>query len=283
MSSLPVCGRQYPNNVYILDKGYAVGTMYGWKRKQIFAYDQSNAFDANWNRLTPIFDAGSKFTGYQLNGTAYTGPIQQLHYSTANGPVFKGGDVMWDDVNHDGVIDANDREVLGYGQPDFMGGFNTEFKYKNFTLSAFFSFVWGNKIFNQYEYGRSNNLYSPDIKENPVTLANSWMAPGDVALFPSPANAATLQNTRQASDLWIEDGSYIRLKNLRFGYDFPKSVIKKLGIESMNISAILQNFFTWSNYSGFDPEIRSYGFSIGYDNNSYPQSKDILIGLNLNF
>ena len=283
ISSIPDGGRQYVKNVYILDKGYAVGTIYGWKRMQIFAYDQSNAFDANWKQLTPVFDAGSKFTGYQLNGTAYTGVIQQLHYNSAGGTVFKGGDVMWDDVNHDGVIDANDRQVLGCGQPDIMGGFNTEFKYKNFTLSAFFSFVWGGQIFNEYEYQRSNRLYSPDIKENPVTLANSWMAPGDVAKFPSPANAAALQNTREASNLWIEDGSYIRLKNLRLGYDFPKSITKKLGIESMNISAIFQNFFTWSNYSGFDPEVLSYGFAIGYDNNSYPRSKDILIGLNLNF
>ena len=283
ISSIPQGGQQFINNVYILDKGYPVGTLYGWKRVQIFSYDQSNAFDANWHQLTPVFDAGSKFIGYQLNGADYTGPIQQLHYSSANGPVFKGGDVMWDDVNHDGVIDANDRQVLGCGQPILMGGFNTEFRYKNFTLSAFFSFVWGGQIFNEYEYQRSNNLYSPAIRENPVTFAKSWMAPGDVAMFPSPANAAALQNTREPSNLWIEDGSYIRLKNLRIGYDIPKSFTKKLGIESMTLSAILQNFFTWSNYSGFDPEVPRSGFAVGYDNNTYPKSKDMLIGLNINF
>jgi len=92
-----------------------------------------------------------------------------------------------------------------------------------------------------------------------------------------------LDNTREASDLWIQDGSYIRLKNIRLGYSLPKTLIKTLGIESMDVFALMQNFFTWSNYSGFDPEFPSWGLAVGYDYNSYPKSKDILIGINLNF
>jgi len=109
------------------------------------------------------------------------------------------------------------------------------------------------------------------------------MAPGDVAFYPSPANAATLDNTREASNLWIEDGSYIRLKNIKLNYLLPKKISQSLGIESVNIYAMMQNFFTWTNYKGFDPEIPNGGFSVGYDNISYPKSKDILFGLNLNF
>jgi hypothetical protein len=124
---------------------------------------------------------------------------------------------------------------------------------------------------------------SAAVKTDPVNLANSWMAPGDVALFPKPDGTGLLDNTRAASNLWISDGSYIRLKNLRFGYEVPKKFLKSLHIESMNVFAMMQNFFTWTNYKGFDPEIPSNGFSIGYDNNSYPKEKDILMGININF
>ena len=281
--SIPEGGQQFINNVYILDKGYAVGTLYGWKRNAIFSYDQSNAFTPDWKQLTPIFDGKNRFTGYKLNGQAYTGDIKQMRYSSAAGAIFKGGDVMWDDVDKNGVIDANDRQVLGCGQPDVMGGFNTEFRYKNFTLSAFFSFALGGDVFNEYEYQRSNHMWSSISRPNPENLANSWMAPGDVALFPKPDQTAALANTREASNLWIEDGSYIRLKNLRLGYRVPAKTIKFLGVESMDISVMVQNFFTWTNYSGFDPEIPSAGYSLGYDNNSYPKAKDILFGINLNF
>jgi len=283
IASIPQGGQQFINNVYILDKGYAVGTMYGWKRNAIFSYDQSNAFTSNWTQLTPIFDAKDRFTGYQLNGKAYTGEIKQMRYSSAAGAIFKGGDVMWDDVDKNGVIDAKDRQVLGCGQPDVTGGFNTEFRYKNFTFSAFFNFSFGGDIYNRSEEQRSNHKWSSLMRANPVNVANSWLAPGDVALYPKPNGTAILDNTREASNLWIEDGSYIRLKNLKVGYRVPKKINKLLNIESMDVSIMLQNFFTWTNYSGFDPEIPSYGYSLGYDSYSYPKGKDILIGINLNF
>jgi hypothetical protein len=283
ITSVPEGGQQIINDVYLLGEGYAVGTMYGYKRNAIFSYDQSNAFDPNWNQLTPIFDKKDRFTGYQLDGQTYTGEVKQLRNSSSSGAIYKGGDVMWDDVNKDGVIDANDRQVLGCGQPDVIGGFNTEFKYKNFSLSAFFSFALGGDIYSRYEEQRSNYKLSAAVKADPVNLANSWMAPGDVALFPKPDGTGVLDNTRAASNLWISDGSYIRLKNLRVGYDIPKKIIKTLKINSMSVFALIQNFFTWTNYKGFDPEIPSNGYVIGYDSNSYPKKKDILFGINLNF
>lgn len=284
ITSIPEGGTQYANNVYIIDKGYAVGTMYGWKRMEIFSYDQSNAFNENWNQLTPIFDAKDHFVGYELNGNTYTGIVKQLRYGSSSGTVFKGGDVHWDDVNHDGVIDANDREVIGCGQPDFTGGCNNEFRYKNFTLSAFFSFVVGGDIFSEYEYLRSNHKGSAQATTpNPNNIENSWLAPGDVALFPKPDATSTLDNTREASNLWIYDGSYIRLKTLKIGYNLPKRLVKKMKMENVNINIQMQNFLTWTNYPGFDPEILSSGFLVGYDYTTYPKAKDVLMGINLNF
>ena len=282
ITSIPDGARQFVNGVYILDKGYAASTIWGWKKLAIFQYNESNAFTPDWKQLTPIFDGKDRFTGYQLNGQTYTGTVNQMHYATATGAVFKGGDVMWDDVNKDGVIDTKDQQVLGCGQPNVMGGFNTEFRYKNFTLSAFFSFAFGGQNFNQNEYSRSNNTGSAITRANPFIIANTWMAPGDVANYPI-ANTSSVDNYRQASSLWVEDGSYIRLKNLRLNYQIPTKATKFLGIESLSVYALAQDFFTWSNYSGFDAEIPGSGFSVGYDNYVYPKAKSILLGLNLNF
>lgn len=283
IASIPEGGQQFEKNVYIIDKGYAVGALYGYKSLGVFPYDESNAFTSEWKQLTPVFDAKDRFTGYELDGKPYNGEVNQLRYNTANGAVFEGGDVMWQDLNGDGVIDAKDRQVIGNGQPDVIGGFSTDFNYKGISLSMLFSFSFGGDNFNAYEQRRSEHKWSAVTRGNPVNIANSWKAPGDIAKFPKPDGAARVENTRVNSDLWIESGSYIRLKNIRLGYDFPREITNKLRIESLNVSVMMQNFFTWSNYSGFDPELPSSGFSVGYDNSSYPKAKDILFSLNVNF
>ena len=271
------------NEVYIVESGYTLGAMYGYKALQIFPYDQSNAFTPEWQPLTPVFDARDRFVKYQFNGVDYDGEVKQLRYGTSTGALFRGGDVMWEDINGDGVINAEDRQQIGCGQHDFIGGFSTDLKYKAFTLSAFFSFAFGGDVYNAYEANRSNHLWSTLTMANPVNVANSWKAPGDIAKYPVPTSSRTVDNTRATSSLWIEDGSYIRLKNLRMAYQLPKRLIKVLAMETANLSVQFENYFTWSNYSGFDPEIPSRGFAIGYDDNSYPKAKSIIFGLNINF
>lgn len=272
------------DDVYIVESGYTLGTMYGYKAMQIFPYDQSNAFTPDWVQLTPIYDEKDRFLKYQLNGNDYDGEVKQLRYGTSTGEAFKGGDVMWDDINKDGVIDAKDRQEIGCGQPDLIGGFNSDFKYKDFTLSAFFAFSIGGDVYNRYESDRSNHMWSTLTQANPVNVANSWKAPGDIAKYPVPSSSRNIvENTRKASSLWIEDGSYIRLKSLKLAYSVPRHITKILRIESASLNMMLENYFTWSNYSGFDPEIPSRGFAVGYDNNSYPKAKSLVFGLNVNF
>jgi len=272
------------NNVFILDNNYTMGTMFGYKAKAIFPYDQSNAFTPDWVQLTPIFDEKDRFVEYQLNGVKYTQEVKQMRNSSASGNIFMGGDVIWDDKNKDGVINADDRQVIGCGQHDIIGGFNNELRYKNFTLSTFFAFAFGGDVYNFPETQRSDHRYSTLTIANPEIVANSWQAPGDIAKYPIPSSKRNiLENTRLTSSLWVEDGSYIRLKNLKFGYILPKKFNKSIGIESANLSLMLQDFFTWTNYSGFDPEIPSFGYIVGYDNNAYPKAKSMLIGLNINF
>lgn len=269
------------NNVYIIDNGYTLGTMYGYKALEIFQYDQSNAFTPDWQQLTPIFDNRDRFSHYELNGQPYNGDVKQLKYT--NGTVFKGGDVKWDDLNHDGVIDDDDRQVIGCGQPDIIGGFSTDFRWKGLSLGVFFTFSAGGDVYNCYEASRNAHQWSALTVASPVNIANSWLAPGDIAQYPIPSNSHNVENTRPNSSLWIQDGSYIRMKNLKVSYSLPQKALSVLHMQDWTFSVMLQDFFTWTKYEGFDPEIPSSGFSIGYDNFCYPKSRSVLVGMNITF
>jgi len=285
---IPEENKSIQNDLYIIDNGYTLGTMYGYRALAVFQYDQSNAFyvdeQGKWNQLTPIFNEKDQFVEYQLNGKTYTGKVSQMRNGTSTGEIYKGGDTQWEDINGDGVINADDRQVIGCGQPDFTGGFNTEFRWKGLSIGAFFQFSVGGDVINVYEANRNAHVYGTLTQASPVYLAQSWKAPGDVAKYPIPStNRAVVQNTRLNSTLWIEDGSYIRLKNLKVAYSLPKKWCTKMKMQDWTFQVMLQDFFTWTNYDGFDPEIPSSGFAIGYDNNSYPRAKSVLFGTNITF
>lgn len=286
--NIPEENKSIQNSLYIIDNDYTLGTMYGYHAIQIFQYDQSNAFfvdeNGNWQQLTPVFDDKDRFVEYRLGDETYTGEVRQLRYGTEKGELFRGGDVMWDDINHDGVINDEDRQVIGCGQPDFTGGFTTEFRWKGLRISAFFNFSTGGDVINVYEANRNAHVYGTLTQASPVYLAKSWLAPGDIAKYPIPSTSrAIVQNTRLNSDLWIEDGSYIRLKNLKVSYSLPKQWVSTMHMQDWTFSVMMQDFFTWTNYDGFDPEIPSSGFAIGYDNNSYPRAKSVLCSMNITF
>lgn len=281
MYNIPSENISITNNVYIIDNGYTLGTMYGYKALEIFQYDQSNAFTPDWQQLTPIFDNRDRFSHYELNGARYEGEVKQLKYT--NGTAFLGGDVKWDDINHDGVINDDDRQVIGCGQPDFIGGFATDFRWKGLSIGAFFSFSIGGDVYNGYEASRNSHQWSALTVASPVNVANSWQAPGDIAKYPIPSNSHNVENTRVNSSLWIQDGSYIRLKNLKVAYSLPKKWTSKMKMQDWTFNVMLQDFFTWTNYEGFDPEITSSGFAIGYDNFCYPKSRSVLVGMNITF
>lgn len=282
ISSVPPGGRLYSNDMYVIDKGFALGTMYGYKALNIFSYNESNNYDMNWNQLTPIFNENGVFVEYQLNGQTYTGERQQKKYAATTGKVFGGGDVNWEDVDKNGVIDDNDRQIIGHGAPKVVGGFSNVISYKNFTLSALFNFSFGNDIYKRSVASNNSWVLSSITRGDPRIVAQSWIAPGDNAKYPMLYDSK-VENTRLTSSLWIEDGSYIRLKNLKLTYDLPQKWMKKIHVTSLNVYGMLQDYFTWTNYSMFDPEMAASGYNYGMDLNVYPRSKSILFGLNLNF
>lgn len=284
ISSLAGGEQMLIDDLYIVDEGYAIGTIYGYKKLAIFSYDESNAFTPDGKQLTPVFDERERFVKHTLDGQDYNGEIKQLRYNSATGDVFKGGDVMWHDKNGDFVIDVNDKQKIGNAQPFLVGGFTNNFFYKQFALSMFFNFSIGGDIFNQTEYDRSNHIWSGITKANPLNVYQSWLAPGDIAKYPKPDGSSVVQNTRRESSMWVEDGSYIKLKNIRLRYRFPRSITSKMKIERLEVFVQLKDFFVWTNYTGQDPELGEGNvFVLGYDNNSYPRSKDMEFGINMKF
>jgi TonB-linked SusC/RagA family outer membrane protein len=285
IASIPVGGEQFINDIYYIAKGYQIGTMYGYKALSIFPYDESNAFTSDWQQLTPVYNVNGAFQdSYMLNGQTVDikpSEVNRLRYDTPEGQLFKGGDVMWEDINNDGIIDTKDRQVLGHGMPRLTGGLGTDLKYKNFSLTAFFNYSFGNDVYNFSTQNINANVWSPKTKVDPVIIQNSWLTPGDEKKFPKPANSS-VQNTRVNSSLWIEDGSFIRLANVKLSYDCPKKLYTKLNLKGLTFSLQGNNLLTWTNYTGFDPEVLVSSFTAGYDGNSYPRARTVMLGINVN-
>ncbi|MBW2961770.1 SusC/RagA family TonB-linked outer membrane protein [Mesonia aestuariivivens] len=207
------------------------------------------------------------------------------------------GDLKLRDLNDDGVIDDDDKKVLGNSQPDFFGGLNQQFRYKNFDLSMFFNFSLGNDVYNankvefttQYLY-RDNNMLTS------VNNSWKWFDANGVKVTDPQGLAELNQNTT----LWtppagqyilhsyaIEDGSFLRLSNLTLGYSLPKSALDQLKfISNFRIYGTVNNLFTITNYTGYDPEAntrRSNPLTPGVDYAAYPRSRFYLAGLNVTF
>ncbi len=219
------------------------------------------------------------FWGYQTDG------IIQNEAQLANAPAVQGidaqlGDVLYVDLNNDGNITDLDLTVIGDPNPDFTYGLGSEFKYKGFNLSFFFNGVQGNEIANG-NLGRED--YAP--------LSNSASARTEAYLGAWREGSTNATHPRLGypiqgdfTDRMVEDGSFLRLTYVTFGYDIPVTKLK--GIAGINVFVSGQNLLLLTNYSGFDPEVNSFSFDPlrqGLDWNSFPNQKSILFGLNVNF
>lgn len=194
------------------------------------------------------------------------------------------GTFKYRDVVPDGVIDDNDRTFIGSPHPDFTYGLNLGMQYKNFDLSVLFQGSEGNDIYNFTRFFTDFNSF-PGAKSH--RYQNSWSPNNTSGKLPQLTNNPA-QHYSSASTYYIEDGSYLRLKNIQLGYNLPESLTSKIGVESLRLFIQGKNLFTWTQYSGLDPEInlQSYGgddvnLDIGIDRGAYPIAKSVLFGLNL--
>ncbi|MFT3737761.1 MAG: TonB-dependent receptor [Breznakibacter sp.] len=194
------------------------------------------------------------------------------------------GDCVYTDLNKDGEITTDDRMVVGNPHPDFIGGITNTFSYKGFDLNVFFQFSYGNDVFN------GSRLYLESLQGGDNQLAavkRRWQNPGDITDIPRATTDATAAaNNKLVSSRFIEDGSYLKLKNVTLGYTFNKDILQKARISSLRLYVTAQNLYTWTYYSGFDPEVNYLGNDntvMGTDFFTYPQARSFCVGLNLKF
>ncbi|MEP6613060.1 MAG: TonB-dependent receptor [Mucilaginibacter sp.] len=247
--------------------GHPVGEFYGYKSIGIFQ-------DANHSGIhVSDLNAAAKAKGFDNYYKAKTGP----------------GDRIYEDTNHDGHITADDQVSLGSPQPKFFGGFTLGATYKAFDFNAFFYGVYGNKILNYAE----SNLES-FAKRGSVSIENVSQQYYKNAWTPNnPSNRYTVVHYNDTdygdlvpSSVWIENGSFLKLKTLTVGYSLPTDMAKKLTLSKIRVYVSSQNLFTITKYTGLDPEIGVQGGNAtqnGVDNGTYPSSRFYTVGLNVTF
>ncbi len=226
------------------------------------------------------------------------------------------GDIKYKDINGDGVINENDKTNIGSPMPKFTFGWTNTFRYKNFDLSIFINGSYGNKVFNYLKMKLThmnsawtnqltdvknrtilqpidpNKDYSAGVDRGDGVLVWNWYDDiSNTQVYNANSSLPRLSindpNDNDAiSDRYIENGSYLRLKNITLGYTFPKSLLKKIKLESLRVYANIQNLWTITGYDGYDPEIGTSTASVnvmGLDNGRYPSPTTYSFGLNVSF
>ena len=184
------------------------------------------------------------------------------------------GTMKYKDLNDDGFIDdANDRTVIGDSNPLHVGGFNNSFTMKNFTFSFFFQWSFGNDVFNAAKL-RTNGL-QPFMNITRDYYENAWTAENQSNIAPAFGRIDQV-----ASSYFVEDASFLRLKTVNLSYDFPAESLKNTGINGISLFLSANNLFTFTNYSGFDPEVVSNNSLLpGFERFSYPRARTVTLGL----
>ena len=189
------------------------------------------------------------------------------------------GDIVYKDLNDNGVIDPGDRTTIGCAQPDFIYGMTNTFSYKGFSLSVFLQGSQGNDIFNASRIDMEGMI---DFRNQSTAVLDRWKRPGMITDIPRVGNVENIHNSTR----FVEDGSYLRLKTITLSYDFQPKWLKKISLSKLQAYVTGQNLLTFTNYTGYDPEVNAYGSDAvaqGVDYGTYPQSKAVIFGLNVEF
>lgn len=264
----------YDQKTHKIEVGKSIGQFYGYKTIGLYQVED--------------FDYNPENQNYTLK--------EGIPYLNDRNSVKPG---MWKFANLDDndVIDENDKTVIGNATPDFYGGLNNTFNYKNFDLSVFFSFSVGGEVLNATKL---TNTKAAGSNLNVLNLANSrnrWMtinAEGN--LVTDPAELAALNADKTVAAIYdlemgdkyihswaVEDASFLRLSNVTIGYNFPKQWIRKASLQNLRLYFTGSNLFVWTPYSGFDPEVSTKGNNLtpGVDFGAYPRSRSFVFGINI--
>ncbi|MBB5440259.1 TonB-linked SusC/RagA family outer membrane protein [Pedobacter sp. AK017] len=266
LGSNPRFSSNYTNPLYIAQIGEPIARFFGYISDGLYRLED---FDVSYN---------GAFTNYRLK---------------PNVPVFNNatqlvqpGDVKFKDLNGDGVIDVGDLTIIGNPNPSHIGGISNNFTYKGFDLGVFFQWSYGNQVYNAnrtvMEGGTNGDNRNLGLNMF-AQYADYYTVDNDDAQYPRPlVNAFGVRNY---STRFIEDASYLRLKTVNLGYNFSGKLLSKVKISNARLYVSAQNLYTWTNYSGPDPEVSTQNSSTtpGFDYSPYPRTRTVVLGANVTF
>ncbi len=258
----------YANFSSQVKQGDALGTYYGLVFKGVYATDGDAAVrDAKGNIV------------YELDGAN----PRKMRILSENGDTLRGGDAIYEDFNNDGIINDQDKVLIGNANADFFGGFLSDFHYKNFGFKFFIQYQYGNDVINGMRY-YLERMMTPDNQA--ITTMQRWRKQGDVTDMPRALNND--QRNSQPSTRWIEDGSYARLKFVTLTYTFPRSWVQRIKFKGIDAFFTANDLYALTDYTGADPEVSISSFGnnpalIGVDRGLTPRSRGYTFGINARF
>ncbi len=263
----------FPSDVARVIVGEPIGTGYG------YVFDGNYQLtDFNWTNKTtgePVDPA--TITSENINRYKYVLKEDVVSFGSLT---VKPGDRKYKDLTDDNKVDDKDRTIISHSSPKFNYGINSDFRFRNFDFSFFIEGVYGNEIMNAFPY-------QVESISNPVMYNitqdywyNRWTPEN-----PTNRYATLLSATNQySSSYYVEDGSFLRMKNVNLGYNFGKQVCTRWNIQGLRIYVNLENLFVITNYSGMDPDVLSTNsLFTGYDRLAYPRTRNYTFGISLTF
>lgn len=227
-----------------------------------------------------IYEGTYKYDDFDKSGSSYTLKGNIPHYVSESNT--QPGMPKYKDLNGDGVIDTNDRTMIGRGLPIHTGGFTNNFEYKGFDLSVFFQWSYGNDVLNANRLFFDSGFQKKRELNQYASYTDRWTPENPNSNIPAATNSSS---NLVISSRVVEDASFLRLKTVTLGYTVPKTFLKKYKIDNARLYVAAQNLWTITGYSGYDPEvsIRSGGLTPGLDFSSYPRALSVSFGINLGF
>lgn len=220
------------------------------------------------------------FYGIKTDGIFQTSE-EIANYKNSTGgliqPKAKPGDIKFIDFNGDGAISDEDRQQIGSPYPDFTGGLNLNLGWKGFDLNMFWYAALGQEVY------MATRRYDMNFTNFSADWLNRWTGPGTSNTYPRVTFVDDNVNMKTVSDFFIQDGSFVRLRNSSLGYTLPKNITEAIKINRIRFYVSAENLLTLTSYKGYDPEIGGGVFSNGIDRGIYPQARTILGGVNITF
>ncbi|SEJ41243.1 TonB-linked outer membrane protein, SusC/RagA family [Dyadobacter koreensis] len=271
----------WSNAAEISNKGFEFSIQTANIRKSDFTWTTNFNVARNVNKIEKLANPlryGSRDLILQQQGTPLYSfwVYKQLYVDSQT------GNTVYEDVNKDGKITVDDRQVYGSIWPKFFGGITNNFTYKGIDLGVFFAFQYGNKIYNHNKFFGEGGGARDAARVIFASNNARWQKPGDVTYVPRP-DGVNVNNYRDGGSRWLEDGSFLRLRSLNLGYTIPKTLTNKLRIETLRLFLQGANLLTFTKYTGLDPEssASSAANQQGIDLGTPPQPRSIQVGLNI--